>query len=1032
MPLVDCRHRALADSWEKEWCVPVACPHCKHSLSVKIAKPGRYTPKCPKCGQAFLLVVAEDPNEAPRAGLLPAKKSPQPAPGPHETAATLPDSPRPAPKKTPPRPVADPDVTGDFSKPDTDPGAKAPTVPQPQRPAPSKAPPRPAPDPNATSDFTAPDRDPHATEPEVPDKRRAVPKKTVPRPAADPNTTSDFTQPEADPEATGGFTEPAEDTDASEASQESATPGPNVTAPTKRDDAEDAEDNLPADKRVKVPKTLGGFRVVKQLGRGGMGAVFLGRQLSLDRAVALKVMNPQWASDPEFVARFTREAYAAAQLTHHNVVQIYDIGLERDTHFFAMEFVEGRSLGGLLKREGKLPAETAVGYVLQAARGLKFGHDMGMIHRDVKPDNLMLNTQGIVKVADLGLVKVPGLDDDDEGEGGEGKAPRRPPASLVGSGSVTQVGVAMGTPTYMAPEQARDAAHVDGRADIYSLGCTLYALLTGQPPFSGKTVNEVLSKHATAPLVPPEVIVKRVPKAVSSILIKMMAKKPEDRYADMGEVIKALEGFLGIQQSGPFTPREEHLTALEECVQKFNAAPLARVRSLVFKGLFGGAALLFVLLLLIGQPAFATGMIGLALATCATYFVAQGVTAKTHLFMKTREYVLGASLADWGTWFAGVVVLIAVLFVVGHLWAWLACLVIGGLSGLGLHFGLDPSVANQQAPPLEEAEKLFKRLRLQGLEEEALRLFVCKNSGKHWEGFFEEVFGYEAKLTARVWVREEAGELRQRHAAWRDPLERWIATRQQSRRETRERKLLQQLEEKALKARGVSAAKAREQSEQMAHAMVDQAAQLKVEAAQPRPQTAQPPAARALKLMQAARRPKLIYLEEGMAPLSGGERLLRKVDRFMNRVLGPKPRFLAGALLLVGCLLWMNQNNLLVWSRFEAVVLGQLPKEVQEAAGGKTAIVAVPTTALNLAPVPAEVTGFFHDLSVGVAGLILLLGAFCRGWVISLWLVPCAVLACAGPLLGVPAVGPLTPAVLSMAAGFGGALVGYVVMWLRR
>src|SRR5262249_15411668 len=163
----------------------------------------------------------------------------------------------------------------------------------------------------------------------------------------------------------------------------------------------------------------------------------------------------------------------------------------------------------------------------------------------------------------------------------------------------------------MAPEQARDAAKVDARADIYSLGCTLYALLTGQPPFSGKTVKEVLTKHATAPLVPPEVIVKRVPKTVSSILIRMMAKKPEERFADMGGVIKALEGVLGVQQTGPFTPTEEHLNSLESSVEKFNASSLAKVRSLIFKGLFGVAALFFVVLLLIGQTAFATGMIAL-------------------------------------------------------------------------------------------------------------------------------------------------------------------------------------------------------------------------------------------------------------------------------------------------------------------------------------------------------------------------------------------------------------------------------------
>jgi len=150
-----------------------------------------------------------------------------------------------------------------------------------------------------------------------------------------------------------------------------------------------------------------GYTIERELGRGGMGSVFLARQLSLDRQVALKVMSKRWATDPVFVARFTREAYAAAQLSHPNIVQIHDIGEVEGTRFFSMEYVRGRSLAELVRGQGKLDPETAVGYVLQAARGLKHAHDRGMIHRDVKPDNLLLDDQGLVKVADLGLVKTP-------------------------------------------------------------------------------------------------------------------------------------------------------------------------------------------------------------------------------------------------------------------------------------------------------------------------------------------------------------------------------------------------------------------------------------------------------------------------------------------------------------------------------------------------------------------------------------------------------------------------------------------------
>jgi len=155
---------------------------------------------------------------------------------------------------------------------------------------------------------------------------------------------------------------------------------------------------------------LGGYEIIKTLGEGGMGRVYLANQTSLARNVALKVLSPRLATDAQFVSRFTREAFAAAQLTHHNVVQIHDIGVDRskdevETNYFSMEFVEGQTLGKLVGQVGKLDPATAVGYVLQAARGLKFAHDHGLIHRDVKPDNLLINGHGIVKVADLGLVK---------------------------------------------------------------------------------------------------------------------------------------------------------------------------------------------------------------------------------------------------------------------------------------------------------------------------------------------------------------------------------------------------------------------------------------------------------------------------------------------------------------------------------------------------------------------------------------------------------------------------------------------------
>ncbi len=272
-----------------------------------------------------------------------------------------------------------------------------------------------------------------------------------------------------------------------------------------------------------MPERLGGYRILKELGRGGMGAVYLARQLSLNRDVAVKTIQNDWSSNPRAVARFIREAYAAAQLTHHNVVQIYDLGQDNGINFFSMELVEGGSLDELLKRQGRLNPKQAATYVLHAARGLRFAHEHGMIHRDIKPANLMLTRDSLVKVADLGLVKTPSLGEEDESTSGDDNA-----LLLASARShVTGAGSTLGTPAYMPPEQAEDATQVDHRADIYSLGCTFYALLVGEPPYVNRSAVEILSKIKTEPIQRVDTLVKGLSPQLASIVERMTAKRPE-------------------------------------------------------------------------------------------------------------------------------------------------------------------------------------------------------------------------------------------------------------------------------------------------------------------------------------------------------------------------------------------------------------------------------------------------------------------------------------------------------------------------
>lgn len=719
-------------------------------------------------------------------------------------------------------------------------------------------------------------------------------------------------------------------------------------------------DGVGASRLDDVPAALGGYQMLKELGRGGMGAVYLARQLSLARNVAVKVMRPEWAKDPIFVARFTREAYAAAQLNHHNVVQIHDIGAQRDTNFFSMEFVEGQSLADLLKRDGKLDAEVAVGYVLQAARGLAFAHEQGMVHRDIKPDNLLLSRHGIIKVADLGIVKTPGVPEQAASGEPSAPAPRVNPSAPT---QVTMAGVAMGTPAYMAPEQARDAAHVDRRADIYSLGCTLYALVTGRAPFAGKTAAEVMTKHATEPVPPPDMVVKRIPKVLSEIVLKMVAKAPEDRYQSMAEVAKALEQYLGVETSGPFTPSEEHADRLEQAVNHFNASPAARLRS---KGLFGGAALLglVALALLFVSPAWAGAAAGLGMLTAAAYFVIGGVAQKTHLFAKVRQLAFGASWSDWAMASIGALLFLAVLYLFGWLWIWLGVLVLAVLLAAGISFGVDRKIAANRRAPLDDVEKMLKSMRLHGLEEDVLRHFVCKYSGPQWEAFYEALFGYEAKLAARErWGQGERGARRPRYGAWRDPIIRWIDARQEARRQRQERKHLQAVEEKGFKAAGLDAAQARKKAEQSAATLVSKAARTRKAPVEAAPEESSSPA-RAL-----------------VAGLVGG-----------------KVRFALGALLLAGSLVWMHQNDMLPGKKLQALAsdaieskdfkkltdVEQLKSNLQDLKQEANltdlkAAVAKPRKPLSLPMAPEWLLKPLGTFCAGAAGLLLLVSAMLGG-----------------------------------------------------
>lgn len=271
----------------------------------------------------------------------------------------------------------------------------------------------------------------------------------------------------------------------------------------------------------KKVKQLGDFRLEKKLGQGGMGTVYLATQVSLDRKVALKTLSPELAKNETFVKRFLRESRSMAKLQHQNVVQVYAADSFKNIYFAALEFVDGCSMQDWQKKLGKLSVGDALHVVMVAADALRHAHSLNMIHRDVKPDNILVTAKGMVKVADFGLAKA--LDDEDM--------------------SMTQTGTGLGTPLYMAPEQARNAKHVDQRSDIYALGCTLYHFLTGALPFTGNDTLEVIMAKEKGTFKSARKLNPEVPERLDLMIDKMLAKDPNLRYADCDAVIKDLAGL---------------------------------------------------------------------------------------------------------------------------------------------------------------------------------------------------------------------------------------------------------------------------------------------------------------------------------------------------------------------------------------------------------------------------------------------------------------------------------------------------------
>ncbi len=280
-----------------------------------------------------------------------------------------------------------------------------------------------------------------------------------------------------------------------------------------------------------ILKEIGGYRILQLLGKGGMGRVYKALQLSLDRIVAIKILSKRYASNSAFVERFRREATALAKLSHPNIVAVYDVGETEGLHYFSMEYMQGGSIAQRISRGRKMPPEEALRMIIDVARGLTYAEEKGLVHRDVKPENMMLDNAGTVKLCDLGIAQ-----------------------SIDETVQPTSAHGVFGSPHYIAPEQAM-GGQPDHRADIYSLGASFYRIVTGRTMFKGTSARDVILKHIHEKAPSPKEVDPSLPIGLCRAIERMTSRDPGGRYQSAVEVVKALQEIQEKMREPRVAPR---------------------------------------------------------------------------------------------------------------------------------------------------------------------------------------------------------------------------------------------------------------------------------------------------------------------------------------------------------------------------------------------------------------------------------------------------------------------------------------------
>ncbi|MBX3728818.1 MAG: protein kinase [Candidatus Sumerlaeia bacterium] len=545
------------------------------------------------------------------------------------------------------------------------------------------------------------------------------------------------------------------------------------------------------------------------------------RDVDHERDVALKLLRPRQAKDIVRVTRFIREGISASQVVHPNWIEASAAGEWEGLYYICYERITGGSLRSVVETTGPLKTRAAVGYAVQVARALKVAHDRGVIHRNINPDNLILTSGGVVKVAALSLTKfeAPSAATPDDNR----------PILGVGMANVTGAGVALGDPEFIAPEQARDAASVDRRADQYALGCVLYYLLTGRPPYVGNSAAEVVAAQAKGAYEPPSRLARDVSPEIERLLDRLLARTREKRCEETWQVVAALEDVIGIerspeglspaaraaaQQAQPSADSPSRLAAatanrfavFKALHERFHAAPLRKVRLLVL--------LLFFALTGLGTLAaaawlrdFQGTLTGLALLLLPIFWsvVIDGLLTRSALFLQLRHALLRMGIAGWATAALAALAGGVVAWAMGVLVYWLVVAVLALAMALAYQLGLVLPLRMQRSEVVHGAMDQVRALRETGYSEDVVREGFFEACGHHWEEFFESVFGYEAMLSARTrFVTLRKGVSRGRFGTWRDPLYRWARNVEAARRQEMQERQLARAEALRLQGQGAS------------------------------------------------------------------------------------------------------------------------------------------------------------------------------------------------------------------------------------